>query len=150
MLVDAVEDSRTALAWMKAHALELGIDANRLAVGGGSAGGMAAVSVVALENADRAKRGAPPLFAFVNLWGSPAEDFMLGKVDATFPPTVTVHGTADQSVPFRQSETLVAKLKAAGVKHELMPIPGAPHTPTAHMEVILQTTSAFVFAALKK
>ena len=40
--------------------------------------------------------------------------------------------------------------KAAGVKHELLALAGAPHTPTMHMDVILKTTSAFVFAALPK
>ncbi len=150
VLQDAVEDSRAALAWTRAHAAELGIDPNRLAVGGGSAGGMAAVSVVALESADAAKRGTTKLLALVDLWGSPSDDFLIGQVDANFPPTVIVHGTADQSVPFAQSEKLAARLKAAGVKHELLALPGAPHTPTMHMEAIVKTTTAFVFAALKK
>jgi acetyl esterase/lipase len=58
--------------------------------------------------------------------------------------------TADQSVPFSQSEALVSKLKAVGVRHELLALPNAPHTPTMHMEAIVKTTAAFVFAELKK
>jgi predicted esterase len=61
-----------------------------------------------------------------------------------------VHGTADKSVPFAHSEALVAKLKAKGIRHELMAIPDAPHTPTAHTEAFVKTTSAFVFPAIKK
>lgn len=150
ILRDAVEDCRAALAWMKSHAAELGIDPQRLAVGGGSAGGMVAVSLVALENAEAARNRTTPLFALINLWGSPKDGFMMGDVDKSYPPTVIVHGTADQSVPFAQSETLVARLKAAGIRHELLPIPGAPHTPTAHLEAIVKTTAAFVAAALPR
>lgn len=150
VLRDAVEDGRAALAWVRAHATEFGIDPERIAVGGGSAGGMLAVSLVALESAAATPQPTPKIFAFVDLWGSPSDDFMLGKVDANFPPTVIVHGTADQSVPFAQSETLAARLKAAGVKHELLSLAGAPHTPTMHMEAIVRTTTAFVYAALKK
>ncbi len=149
-LEDAVEDCRAALDWMKTHAAEFGIDPQRIAVGGGSAGGMIAVSLVAVENAAAAKNRSPRLFALVDLWGSPQDDFMLGKVDEHYPPTIIVHGTADQSVPFSQSEALAARLKAKGIKHELMPIPGAPHTPTAHMDAFVERTAAFVFAALKK
>ena len=75
---------------------------------------------------------------------------MLGSVDGHYPPTIIVHGTADQSVPFSQSEALAARLKAKGIEHELMPILGAPHTPTDHLEAIVERTAAFVFAALKK
>ncbi|MGD0189235.1 MAG: alpha/beta hydrolase [Rhizomicrobium sp.] len=49
----AVDDSYAALTWIAAHAAELGVDANRLAVGGDSAGGGLA-AVVAQMARDRA------------------------------------------------------------------------------------------------
>src|SRR5581483_3076569 len=58
-LKDAVEDCRAALAWMKTHGAELGIDPARIAVGGGSAGGIAAISLAALEAAEATKAEAP-------------------------------------------------------------------------------------------
>lgn len=52
-----VEDSYAALLWIAAHAADLDIDAQRLSVGGVSAGGNLA-AVVAIEARDR---GGPPL-----------------------------------------------------------------------------------------
>lgn len=52
-----VEDSYTALLWIAAHAAELGVDAQRLSVGGVSAGGnLAAVIAIAARD-----RGGPRL-----------------------------------------------------------------------------------------
>jgi len=147
-LIDALDDCRAALAWVKAHAAEYGIDAGRIVVAGGSAGGMVAVNLVAQENAAAVKASAPRILALVDLWGSPAANLTVGSVDKNYPPTLIVHGTADQTVPFAQSEALVAALKSAGVTHQLMAIDGAPHTPTDHLDAIASTVSAFVYKAL--
>jgi acetyl esterase len=54
----ALEDGAAALAWTRAHAAEIGVDAGRLAVAGDSAGGnLAAV----IARRDRDIGGAPPL-----------------------------------------------------------------------------------------
>jgi acetyl esterase/lipase len=147
-LRDAVDDGRAALAWVRAHAAELGIDAQRIAIGGGSAGGWVATSLAALENNDAVKNKTAKLFAYVDLWGSPNDGFLYGNIDQDYPPTVIVHGTADQSVPFSNSEKLVATLNSKGVKHQLIPIPDAPHTPTTHLPEFVKTVSAFVAKAL--
>jgi len=149
-LRDAVEDCRAALEWVRNHAAEYGIDPSKMAVGGGSAGGMTAVSLVAVENTDAAKTARPKIFALIDLWGSPAAGVMMGDVDRNYPPTLIVHGTADQTVPFSQSEALAARLKSAGIEHELMPIAGGAHTPTDHLDAIVETTAAFLYSALKK
>lgn len=38
-LFDCIADSKSAIRWVRTHAIELGIDENRIAAGGGSAGG---------------------------------------------------------------------------------------------------------------
>ena len=43
------------------------------------------------------------------------------------PPTLIIHGDADQLVPLQQSELMVEKLKAAGVEAKLIIKPGAGH-----------------------
>lgn len=43
------------------------------------------------------------------------------------PPTLLIHGDADELVPIQQSLILVEKLKDAGVKHRLLTVPGAAH-----------------------
>lgn len=147
-LRDAVDDCRAALAWVRAHRDVYRIDDNRLVVAGGSAGGMIGFSLVALENAEAARANGRGIRAFVDLWGSPNEALKLAAVDGRFPPTIIVHGTKDENVPFSQSEDLAAALKASDVKHQLLPIPGAPHTPTDHMARILDAVSTFVSSVL--
>jgi len=149
-LRDAVADCRAALAWIRANREAYRIDPGRIVVAGGSAGGKTAVSLVIVENADARAGQARPIVALVDLWGSPEASLMLGEIDSRFPPTVIVHGTKDESVPFALSEALAGKLKANGIDHVLMPIPDAPHTPIDHMAEILETTATFLARVLNR
>ena len=49
------------------------------------------------------------------------------NVDAAYPPTCLVHGTADTDVPFEQSAMMAAALSTAAVEHELHAVDGAEH-----------------------
>ncbi len=53
----ALDDAFSAVQWIEAHASELGVDANRIAVGGDSAGGALAAEVAQLAKA----KGAPKI-----------------------------------------------------------------------------------------
>jgi len=147
-LRDALEDCRAALAWVRANAAAYRIDATRIVIGGGSAGGMIAVNLAGLENADAAAAKRPGLLALVDLWGSPAAALTMTDFGATYPPTFIIHGTADTTVPFAQSEALAAALKARGIAHEVYAIPGAAHTPTADMADLVGRIVAFVYPRL--
>lgn len=50
--VDCVRDAKSAIRWARTHASELGIDANRIAAGGGSAGGHLAACTAAISDFD--------------------------------------------------------------------------------------------------
>ena len=43
------------------------------------------------------------------------------------PPVLTLHGDADQSVPYGQGVNLTNALKQAGNKAELITVPGGKH-----------------------
>lgn len=45
-----------------------------------------------------------------------------------FPPTMLLHGDADTDVPVEQSKQMAAVLQRLGVAHELVILPGAPHS----------------------
>ena len=48
-------------------------------------------------------------------------------VDATFPPTMLVHGTDDTDVPHAESEKMAARFVAAGVAHRFLSLAGVGH-----------------------
>lgn len=49
---ECVEDGKSAIRWVRAHAAELGIDPNRLAAGGASAGGHVAAAAGTVDSFD--------------------------------------------------------------------------------------------------
>jgi dipeptidyl aminopeptidase/acylaminoacyl peptidase len=51
----------------------------------------------------------------------------VSHVTAEAAPLLLVHGTADDAVPFAQSEELVAAYRRAGAPIELVAVPGAGH-----------------------
>ncbi len=50
------------------------------------------------------------------------------NVGADYPPTLLIHGTADTDVPYQRSVDMAAALREAGIAHELLSIPGGPHS----------------------
>jgi len=51
-LFDCIADSKSAIRWVRTHAVELGIDENRIAAGGGSAGGYLAACTGLVKDFD--------------------------------------------------------------------------------------------------
>lgn len=165
-----VLDTIDAAAYLRDHAADWGIDPDRLAVLGVSAGGHLAlmsgmVDDLSLLDSTR-PAGRPFEFkAIVNIEG-PADftvdpsayssrqirliEGFLGKTiaddpDGTHrrtaspviyarengPPVLTIHGTADQTVPFAQAQALEAALESAREPHTFIPIQGMDHIPGA-------------------
>ncbi len=93
------------------------LDASRIAIIGGSAGGWAAFYTIANYR--------DPYRAFINCWGSPT---VLPSV-TDFPATLSIHGTEDALVPYALETAAQTALEQAGIDHELITLPGCGHTP---------------------
>lgn len=145
---DAVSDAMLALNWIRDHSKKYGIDKNKLVVGGGSAGGITAVNFCCKDAAGREKWDKSGIIALVNLWGSPDPQRMFAKVDPGDPPTIIVHGTNDELVPYQNSVKLVKELELNKVRHELVTIDGAWHTPAAFMDQFVVNISKFLYGIM--
>ncbi|MBU6260289.1 MAG: alpha/beta hydrolase fold domain-containing protein [Burkholderiales bacterium] len=113
----AIADGHAAYAWLRAHAPDWGVDARRIVLAGGSAGGR-----IAFEIARRAPDGAAP--AALLLFNPD-----LGRLDepVRLPPTLVFHGDADTDVPIAASRRLCERAHAAGGDCRLQAYPGAGH-----------------------
>nr|WP_297171321.1 alpha/beta hydrolase [uncultured Agathobaculum sp.] len=149
-----VQTAAAAVAWVRAHATRLGIDANRIAIGGFSAGGHLAGTLAAVWN--RADWFAPATdlwthrpnaavlcypvvsageFAhrgsFVQLAGpnhTAQQLFSLEHlVGQDMPPTFLWHTLDDREVPVENTLLLEQALRRAGVPHEVHLFPHGVH-----------------------
>jgi len=141
---DAVADARLALDWARANAAAYRIDPRRIALAGGSAGGMIVHNLCHDPAAplDAARDG---ICAAISLWGPPRPEARLfASVNPRCPPTLFIHGTADALVPYHLSPDLHAELRAVGVQAELLTFEAAPHTPVMHMAQIVAAIADFL------
>ncbi len=139
-------DAKSAMRYVRAHAAELGIDPNRIAAAGGSAGGHLAAFATLVPGLDDpsddlaiSPRGnAMVLFnpVFNNgpgEWGharvgeryrefSPAH-----HVRKSAPPTIVFLGAQDALISVRVLEDFKAKMTAVNVRCETRVFPGAAH-----------------------
>jgi len=117
----AREDLGRALDHVVARAATYGVDAARIAVGGGSAGAITAL----LAAYGPTRVGVRPR-AVIDLWGG-----MYGRegsLRAGDPPLLVVHGTADRTVPYSQAESLLAAARRVGVSTTLVRVENGGHT----------------------
>jgi acetyl esterase/lipase len=138
---DQLVDLKRVIAWAREHAAELGADASRVFVAGGSAG--AHLSVMAaltqrdaslqpgFEDADTSIAGAVPLYGwFGTVYDDDAVPSTPMAYDATSaPPVMVVHGSHDTLVGVEPARRLVTKLRAESRNPVLYAeLPGAQHT----------------------
>jgi acetyl esterase/lipase len=134
---DAIADGKAAIAYVRSHARELGIDAKHIVAAGGSAGGHVAASAAILPPADP-KIAALVLFNPVvdttkagygaeKVAGREKEASPVHNITKGAPPAILFHGTADTTVPFANAEAFCTGLRAVGSRCELVPYPDQKH-----------------------
>lgn len=143
---DCVQDGRSALRYVRAHAADLGIDPAKIVANGGSAGGHVAVATAMFPQFDDPKEdqkiSAVPnaLVLYFPVIDTSKEGYGQAKigerwrelspahnVGAGLPPTLVFHGTGDTVTPFKGAELFLAEMKKAGNRCELDVHPGGAH-----------------------
>lgn len=140
--LECVADGKSAVRWMREHAAELGIDPERVAAGGGSAGGHVAattgvidgleedgedMSVSSKPNALVLYNPATDLSGVQRLGDRALEISPLQHVSKGDPPTIVFHSRDDQTVPYESAVAFCEAMNGAGNQCELVSFDGRPH-----------------------
>jgi acetyl esterase/lipase len=143
-----IDDVHTALRYLHTHASEMGVETDKIAVSGNSAGGHLSLMVAAQRDAPVAAAiafypptdflgpgaralGAPDALQY--LVGDDASEADIASISpinhvrADFPPTMLLTGNRDDIVDWRDSQAMYQRLIDVGARAELHVFEGAPH-----------------------
>ena len=147
-----LHDVKAAIRWTRANADRIGVDANRIAVAGYSAGGMLALMAAGTNgrkefDGDLGNAGvSSDVTACVGVYPLASAQIATGLfpqgqatpenitaaspttyISKSFAPTIFIHGTNDGTIPAQSSIDFHTKLHALGVPTALTLIQGADH-----------------------
>jgi acetyl esterase/lipase len=147
-IVDAQHDAQAAVRFLRKNATTYGVDPNRIAAAGTSAGAITAIHV-AVNSEDPGTSGNPGFSSAVKAGVSLSGAKIIGTaISAGDSPTLDFHGTADPLVPYQWAVNTVNESNAAGVTSYLTTYPGEGHVPYNHRDQILLETTNFLWWTL--
>lgn len=145
--VECVKDAKSAIRWVRANAATLGVDPERIAAGGSSAGGhMAAAlaTVTAYTEAGESDKvscvpnalvllnpvvdNGPEGYGYERVKGIFPAISPLHNLKPGLPPTIFLVGDKDKYVPKASAEKYRDTMKKNGDRCELFLYAGQPHT----------------------
>jgi len=144
--IECVSDCKSAVRWVRSHATEIGVDPERIAAGGGSAGGHVAACAAIVpgledEDGEPAVSSVPDALVLFNPVvdmtaknrahrvpdGRAGEISPACFVRSGLPPAIVFHGTADTSVPFEGVRSFCREMEEAGNICQLVAFEGGEH-----------------------
>jgi acetyl esterase/lipase len=156
----AVQDGKVALRFLRANAAKYGLDPEKFAVWGNSAGGFIAAMLALTGHEpnvlDDPALGNPDISSAVQatvIWyGAIAVDSIAHYISAAkiIPPMLIANGDADTSVPVAQAIRLNNELLKKGAKSTLTIVPGAHHEDPAFMATQMLPTFMFLDATFDR
>ena len=145
---EAVKDAKSAMRWLRTHAVEMGVDSSRIAAAGGSAGGHLAAILgddpdCDESSDDRSVSARPTALILFNPPIDLSSDRYVDKrsgaevewlgisplqtMTADTPPSVLFHGLSDTAVPVKESEDYKKQADEKGVRCDLHLYPARNH-----------------------
>jgi len=143
---ECVKDGKSAIRWIRQHAAELGIDPNRIAAGGGSAGGHVAAATGTTtafneEGEDMTISSVPNALVLFNPVLDTGPDSRaydrvkeywqdispMHNISKNTPPTIVFLGTKDDIIPVESAEKFKNQIIEKGVRCDLELYEGQIH-----------------------
>jgi acetyl esterase/lipase len=143
---ECVKDGKSAVRWIRANASQLGIDPNRIAAGGGSAGGHVAAATGNLPGLEEAgedsKVSSKPnaLVLFNPVYDNGPTGYGHDRVKDRYkeisplhnirdgaPPTIVFLGTEDKLIPVETAKKFEQKMRSVGSRCDTIFYDGQPH-----------------------
>lgn len=143
---ECVKDGKSAIRWIRQNATRLGVDPDRLAAGGGSAGGHVAAATGTLpgleEPGEDTQISCRPnaLLLFNPVYDNGPDGYGYERVGDRYreisprhniregiPPAIVFLGTADKLIPVATAKAFQEQMEQVGSRSELHLYEGKPH-----------------------